>query len=64
MIKQLMTTGLLSAGLVLASFAAATALLTSSAFDAGKRPTTSEVSAGLMFSNHSPDADLIHSPPI
>jgi len=50
--------------LVAADFAASTALLTSSAFEAGKRPMTSEVSAGLRFSNHSPEADFTHSPPM
>ena len=47
-----------------AFFAASTARLTSSSFEAGKRPTTSDVSAGLTLSNHSPDEDLTHSPPM
>ena len=47
-----------------ADFAAATAAFTSSSLEAGNRPTTSVVSAGFTLSNHSPDEDFTHSPPM
>jgi hypothetical protein len=47
-----------------APFAACTASSTSSAPETGKRPTTSRVSAGFASSNHSPEAEATHSPPM
>ena len=47
-----------------AACAASTAASTSVSFDFGKRPITSLMSAGFTLSNHSPDEDCTHSPPI